>query len=129
MTTSPNFDHLHSQCTDVGILRVVPDFLADFANVDEVVVYETRKIAVEAGKLDLIRKQVKENEIIAACFFSPSGAESFLEQFAAETLHQKIIATIGKTTAEFFEQQNLKVGFVSSKATAEDFAVELVNYL
>ncbi|CAN5278839.1 uroporphyrinogen-III synthase [soil metagenome] len=110
-------------------LRVVPEFLADFANVDEVIVYKTRKIAVEIDKLNAIRKQFEKHKISAACFFSPSGAESFLEQFGAEILHQTIIAAIGKTTAEFFERRNLKVDFVSSKATAEDFAVELIDYL
>ncbi|MCY7344670.1 MAG: uroporphyrinogen-III synthase, partial [Pyrinomonadaceae bacterium] len=63
------------------------------------------------------------------CFFSPSAAASFIEQFGAEILHQTIIATIGKTTAEFFGERNLNVGFVSLKATAEDFAVALIEYL
>ncbi len=110
-------------------LRVVPEFLADFANVDEVIVYETRKIAVEINNKNEIRKQFEDSEIAAACFFSPSGAESFLEQFGAEILHQTVIATIGKTTAEFFERRNLQVDFVSPKASAEDFAAELVDYL
>lgn len=110
-------------------LRVVPEFLENFANVDEVVVYETRKITIEVDKLNEIRKQFEKREITAACFFSPSGAESFLEQFGGETLHQIVIATIGKTTAEFFETRNLSVDFVSSKAAAEDFAAELVDYL
>ncbi len=110
-------------------LRVVPDFLADVAKVDEVIVYKTRKIAVEVDKLNEIRKQFEKSEISAACFFSPSGAESFLEQFGAEILHQTKIATIGKTTADFFKQRNLNVDFVSPKAMAEDFAVELIDYL
>lgn len=110
-------------------LRVVPEFLADFANIDEVIVYKTDKITVKVDKLNAIRKHFEKNEISAACFFSPSGAENFIEQFGTQILHQTNIATIGKTTAEYFERQNLDVGFVSSKSSAEDFAVELIEYL
>lgn len=110
-------------------LRVVPEFLEKIAMVDEMTVYRTEKITVEVDKIKTIRDKIEKSEISCACFFSPSGAESFIEQFGAEILHQKIIAAIGKTTAEFFEKRNLKVGFVSSKAKAEDFAVELIEHL
>lgn len=110
-------------------LRIVPEFLAVTAKVDEAIVYETRKIPVETDKINFIREEIEKGEITAACFFSPSAAESFIEQFGAEILHQTKLAVIGKTTAEFFERQNLKVDFVSSKAAAEDFAVELIKYL
>ena len=110
-------------------LRVVPEFLAKMATVDETVVYETREIAVEVDKLKNLREKFNKKKIVSACFFSPSGAASFIKQFGADILHQTIIATIGKTTAEFFERQSLKVGFVSSKAAAEDFAIELLEYL
>jgi len=110
-------------------LRVVPDFLSKAATVDETIVYYTESITVEIDKLNYLRGKFEAGEIIGACFFSPSAAESFIEQFGADILHQIIIATIGKTTAEFFGKRNLKVGFVSSKATAEDFAIELVEVL
>ena len=107
-------------------LRIVPEFLSKIASVDEAVVYETRNIAVEIDKINELHEKFN---FVAVCFFSPSAAESFIEQFGAEILHQTIIAAIGKTTAEFLETRNLQVNFVSSKATAEDFAVELINYL
>ncbi|HVE56159.1 MAG TPA: uroporphyrinogen-III synthase [Pyrinomonadaceae bacterium] len=110
-------------------LRVVPEFLAKTAEVDEAIVYQTRKIRVETDKLKTITEKFEKGEIIAACFFSPRGAESFLEQFGAKSLHQTKIAAIGKTTADFFEKQNLTADFVAAKATAEDFAFELVKYL
>lgn len=110
-------------------LRVVPEFLEKIAKVDEAIVYQTRKIRVEIDKLKEIREKFAKGEIIAACFFSPRGAESFLEQFGAKNLHQTKIATIGKTTADFFEKQNLTPYFVSAKAAAEDFAIELVKHL
>lgn len=110
-------------------LGTIPVFLKDKATLDEAIVYETRRIAIEAALKSEIEAKLKTGEIIAACFFSPSGAEGFLEQFGAENLHQTRIATIGKTTADFFAERNLKTDFTSSKASAEDFAVELTNYL
>jgi len=110
-------------------LRFVPEFLSKTAAVDEAVVYETRKIAVEIDKLKSLREEIEKGEIVCACFFSPSAAESFIEQFGAAFSHQTLIAAIGKTTAEVLEKRDLNVGFVSSTATAEDFAVELINFL
>ncbi len=110
-------------------LRIVPEFLVETAKVDEAVVYETRKIKVETDKINEIREKIGNGEIVAACFFSPSGAAGFIEQFGAEITHQTKLATIGKTTAKFFEARNLTVNFVSSKSNAEDFAIELVGYL
>ncbi len=111
-------------------LRIVPGFLAQVsAKVDETVVYETRKITVGAEEIKHLREQFANKEFATACFFSPSAARSFLEQFGAKVLHQTKIATIGKTTAEFFERRDLTVDFVSSKSNAEDFAVKLIEYL
>ncbi len=110
-------------------LRIVPEFLEDVATVDEAIVYETQEIAPENDELKTLREKFEKSEITAACFFSPSGAESFLKQFGAEITHQTVIAAIGKTTADYFERQNLSVDFVSSKSAAADFAVELVEYL
>jgi len=110
-------------------LRAVPEFLEKTSEIDEAIVYQTRKIRVEIDKLKDIREKFVKGEIIAACFFSPSGAESFLEQCGARILHQTKIAAIGKTTADFFETQNLTPYFVSAKAAAEDFAIELIKHL
>jgi uroporphyrinogen-III synthase len=110
-------------------LRVVPDFLKTTASVDEAIVYKTEKITVSIDEINEFSEKFGNGEISCACFFSPSAAESFIEQFGAVNLHQTNIAAIGKTTAEFFERQSLIVDFVSPKARAKDFAVELTNYL
>lgn len=110
-------------------LRVVPEFLANLSQVDEIIVYKTREIKVGIDKISILRERFEKGEIAAACFFGPSAAESFLAQFGADILHQIVIAAIGITTAEYFERQNLSVSFVSSKAAAEDFAVELIKFL
>ena len=110
-------------------LRVVPDFLAEFAEVDETIVYRTGKVRIQTDRINAVGESLKKGEITCACFFSPSASESFIEQFDAEILHRIKIATIGKTTAEYFETRNLTVDFVSSKSNAEKFAVELIEYL
>ena len=110
-------------------LRVVPNSLSKTATVEEAVVYKTENIRVEAGRSNDLRERSAAGEIVAACFFSPSAAQSFVEQFGADILHLTIIATIGKTTAKFFGKLSLRVDLVSTKATAEDFAAELVRVL
>lgn len=111
-------------------LRVVPDFLSKIAAaIDETIVYKTDDVAVEIGELKNLRQRIESGKIACACFFSPSAAESFIKQFGAEITHQTIIAAIGKTTADYFRERNVKVNFVSSKANAEEFAAELVDYL
>lgn len=108
-------------------LGTIKGFLLEIASVDEEIVYETRKIVIEESLKNEI--EAKKDEIVCTSFFSPSGAESFLEQFGAKFLEKTKIAVIGKTTAEFFEKRNLKADFIAKKATAEDFALELVEYL
>jgi len=110
-------------------LRAVPEFLERLATVDEAVVYKTLKLTIDDALKNEIETKLQRRGIAAACFFSPSGAESFLEQFGAESLRQTKIAAIGKTTAGFFARQNLKTDFIPSKANSEDFAKELIEYL
>ena len=110
-------------------LATIPNYLSGFATIDESIVYGNEQILLEPDTILEIYESIEKSEIEAVCFFSPSGAETFLMKFGAEILHQTIIATIGKTTADFFERQNLTVDFVSPKASAEDFAFELVKYL
>ncbi len=110
-------------------LRVVPEFLGIIAAVDEVIVYRPGRVTIADDKIKEIQAKSANGEIAGACFFSPSGARSFLQQFGAEVLHQIKITVIGNTTAEFFERRDLKVDFVARRATAEDFAIELIEYL
>lgn len=110
-------------------LRIVPEFLSKMAIPDETIVYETSRIAIESAIRNALRKKFQIGEIVCACFFSPSAAESFLEQFGAPTLHQTLIATIGKTTTDYFERRNIKVDFVAPRATTETFAKSLSKHL
>jgi Uroporphyrinogen-III synthase len=111
-------------------LRTIPEFLKKSGAItDETVVYRTVQIAVEDCKIKEISEILESGEVLCACFFSPSAAENFLRQFGAEKLHRTKIAAIGETTAGFLEKFNLRADFVAAKATAEDFALELSEYL
>lgn len=106
-------------------LGTVRNFLEKIAVVDERIVYETRKVTVD----EILKTEILAKEINCVCFFSPSGAESFLDQFGKEIFDQTKIAVIGKTTANYFAKQNLKTDFIAKQATAEDFAIGLIEYL
>ena len=110
-------------------LETIPNFLSEIATIEESIVYGNEPISLRADTISEVHESIEKSEIEAVCFFSPSGAETFLEKFGAEILHQTIIATIGKTTADFFQRRNLQVDFVSPKASAENFAAELIIYL
>lgn len=110
-------------------LETIPNFLAEIAVCDETIVYRNQPIALDSDSISKITVSFESSMIEAVCFFSPSGAESFISEFGTEFLHQTKIAAIGKTTADFFEKRNLKIDFVSPKATAKDFAESLIKYL
>ncbi len=93
--------------------RLIPETLKKFAEIRELTVYQTAAAQANEKQSDKIRKKLQTGKLAAACFFSPSAAKIFIEQFGAEFLHQTIIATIGTTTAEYFEMQNLAVDFIS----------------
>lgn len=110
-------------------LNIVPDFLANFGEVDETIVYRNKEIALKTDKIKAIREKFKNVRIEFVCFFSPSAGESFIKQLGKEILHQTRIAAIGKTTAEYFQKQNLSVDFVSPKTAAQTFAESLCEHL
>ncbi|MBS1796182.1 MAG: uroporphyrinogen-III synthase [Acidobacteria bacterium] len=110
-------------------LGAVTEFLKQTAAVDEAVVYRTVGLTIDDASKREIAEKTRAGEIAAACFFSPSGAESFLEQLGAEILRKTKIAAIGRTTANFFAGRGLKTDLTAGKATAGDFAADLIKYL
>lgn len=110
-------------------LETIPNFLADFAVCDETIVYQNQQTLLGLDRILEISELFEASEIEAICFFSPSGAESFSGEFSEQFSQNVKIAVIGKTTAQFFEKQNLRVDFVSTKSTAKDFAESLIEYL
>ncbi len=110
-------------------LRTVPELLKDQAIVDEIVVYRTIENTIDQTLKNEIGDRLSKNEIDWICFFSPSGVENFVKTFGKFSLGGIKIAAIGTTTAKKAAENNLKIEFVSSKANAEDFAFELIDYI
>ncbi len=110
-------------------LRTIPELLKDQSRVDEIVVYRTIENTINENLKNEIGERFSKNGIDWICFFSPSGIESFVKTFGGFSLNSIKIAAIGTTTAKKAVENNLKVEFVSSKANAEDFAFELIDYI
>ncbi len=110
-------------------LRTVPETLQNVAEVVETVVYRTIETDASVEKIGEIKEKFERDKISAVCFFSPSGVESFLRKFENFSQSKIKIAAIGKTTARFIKEKNLRVDFVSAKTSAADFAAEFTSYL
>ncbi|MDQ6786738.1 MAG: uroporphyrinogen-III synthase [Acidobacteriota bacterium] len=110
-------------------LRTIPETLENFAAVVETIVYQTTETETSDEKFNEIKVKFERGKIAAVCFFSPSGAEAFLEKFENFSQKKIKIAVIGKTTAHFVEAENLRVDFIAEKPKADDFALDLAKYL
>src|SRR5438876_4464919 len=65
-------------------LGTIPNLLRKIAVVDEVVVYETKKIGPGKRVSQEIKGRLKSRSIDWICFFSPSGVRSFCGLFGSE---------------------------------------------
>jgi uroporphyrinogen-III synthase len=110
-------------------LRTIPQLLKNRATVDETIVYRTTKNDVDESLKNEIEQRFSKKEVDWICFFSPSGIENFIKTFGESLLEKIKIAAIGTTTAKKAAENNLKVEFVSPKASAEDFAVGLIDFI
>ena len=110
-------------------LRIVPETLGEIADVRETVVYETIDVDYGETEINFIKDKLTTEKFAAVCFFSPSGVEGFLRKFENLAQNDLKVAAIGKTTARFAEDNNLRVDFIATKTAAADFALELVNFL
>jgi uroporphyrinogen-III synthase len=109
-------------------LRTIPETLSGLSEIDEVAVYRTETPEIGKDKIEAVRSRLIKGEIDRVCFFSPSGVERFAELFGDAA--KKVRATaIGATTAQAAEQAGLKVGLVSPKATADEFAEALIEHI
>ncbi|MCA1638541.1 MAG: uroporphyrinogen-III synthase, partial [Acidobacteria bacterium] len=110
-------------------LRVVSEMLQNIAEVCEAVVYQTLDAETDERKLIEIKEKLANEKINVVCFFSPSAVERFLSKFEKFLQNKIKVAVVGKTTANFAEANNLRVDFVSTKPSADDFAALLGNFL
>lgn len=109
-------------------LPTVVDHLSPIATVERTVVYRTEAMLVGPALREKVMALAKRGEIALACFFSPSGAASFLSQFGAGFLCGTKVAVIGKTTAEYFARANIRVDLISEKPDAADLANAVLKF-
>lgn len=110
-------------------LRAIPELLKTSAEVDEIIVYRTVENPLDENLTGEIGEKFRRREIDWVCFFSPSAVESLVKTFGAFSLSETKIAAIGATTAKKAAAQNLKVEFVSPKASAADYAFGLIEHI
>ena len=87
------------------------------AMVDEVVVYKTAP--PDGRDLDKIRSALRDGEIDAILFFSPSAVRNFTQMIGTAHLADLPIGVIGPTTADAVRQAGLSVSVVSETPATE----------
>jgi uroporphyrinogen-III synthase len=109
-------------------MRTVVERLNGSAKIDEVVVYYTKRLRPDDKTLHKLRPRLGLGDIHWVCFFSPSGVENFCRLFDVEEVRAKV-AAIGETTAEQIRSSRLPLSLVPTKASSEDFARQLSEYI
>lgn len=110
-------------------LQTIPQLLASKARIDDVVVYRTLENRPNADILRLTRTQLENDLIDWVCFFSPSGVDSFKKFFGSDVGTNLKVAVIGDTTANRANESLLKPSFISTRANADNFALEFIQYI
>jgi len=110
-------------------LRTIPERLGSVAQVEETIVYRTIDIEIPDDSKDRILRHLEDEEIAMACFFSPSGVESFDRQIGLDRLANVSIGSIGETTALALRERGVQVHLIASISEGSVFAAEIVEYL
>ncbi|HKX83885.1 MAG TPA: uroporphyrinogen-III synthase [Pyrinomonadaceae bacterium] len=108
-------------------MRTIPELVGAIADVQEIVVYRTVNKAVSESDKTSICDRALRGEIAIACFFSPSGVESFAKQFGVEILRRTKAAAIGETTAAALRATGRQVDLIGTGDI--EFASSVVQYL
>jgi uroporphyrinogen-III synthase len=110
-------------------LRTIPELLSSLASVDEAIVYRTIDDQPDANTMEELRKRLRNGRIDWVCFFAPSSVDGFRKFFCLEDLKDVKTAAIGKTTGRRVKETGLHLDFISERATADDFAAGLFEYI
>jgi uroporphyrinogen-III synthase len=104
----------------------IAERLSGISDLTECIVYRTRDLVVPPALKQKIEELSGNGEIDIACFFSPSGVESFARQFGAEMLGKMHLAAIGKTTAKSISDLGFSVDLVPEAPTMGDLATAII---
>lgn len=110
-------------------LRTIPERLGGIAEVVEAIVYRTNDAEISRELKESIVRDLKADQIAMACFFSPSGVESFERQIGLDRLANVEIGSIGETTASALRDRGMHVHLIASVAEGSVFASEIVEHL
>lgn len=105
----------------------ITERLAAEASVEEIVVYRTVDTKPDEAAVERAVEFLTVGKIEWICFFSPSGVDAFISLMPVHA--RPTAAAIGETTAKRATEAGFIVGFVSQRATAEDFAAGLAAYI
>jgi uroporphyrinogen-III synthase len=108
-------------------LGTIPEFITKHGGIcDELIVYETRNLSLEASdKLSLL---LSREDITWIAFFSPSAAEAFFNLLPKDSFPlRQHIAVIGNTTKEAALSLGFSVRAVPEVPTAEALAKAIVS--
>ena len=99
---------------------------ASHAVVDEIEVYRTE--GPPGASFDALDRAMKNHEIDALVFFSPSAVQNFTQAVAPENRREFVTACIGPSTAQAAESAGFAKIITAPKATAESLINALVQY-
>ena len=108
---------------------VITEKHRDKAEVDEITVYRTVEESPDAKTTEDVKNRLNEGKFDWICFFSPSAVHSFVHTFSVDAAVLLKAAAIGETTAKAAEQAGFDVKMTARKASAESFAMELLEHL
>ncbi len=110
-------------------LRTIPKRLSGISQVQEAIVYRTMDVKIPGKLRKVILRDLEAEQIAMACFFSPSGVESFDRQIGLKQLANVAIGAIGETTADSLLERGAECHLVASVSNGQRFADEVIEYL
>ena len=111
---------------NLGRATVKTELESHGAVVDDVIVYRT--VAPPDANTERLKEMLRQKEIDAVTFFSPSSIENFTAVIPLEMLAGIAIAVIGKTTADAAVQSGLTVEVIADPSTSEGMVNALQKY-
>jgi uroporphyrinogen-III synthase len=92
---------------------------------EEVVAYRTENREIGERERQSLVEAAGKDERSWLSFFSPSGAESLINQVGVEVISRFHICAIGQTTADFLKANELEVDLIAMDPSFEMFAREV----
>jgi uroporphyrinogen-III synthase len=106
-------------------LGLISQTLNSLVELEEVVAYRTENREIGEHERQSLVNAAGKDERSWLSFFSPSGAESLINQIGVEVVSKFYISAIGQTTADFLKANALEVDLIAVDPSFEIFAKEV----